>query len=257
MPFVKWMLDRARNAPLLHFISVIPLLLGVCSMALAQIPLPRPRPADIPGDQSQQSTAQPSRCQQQLAGIADFSAVPPITGPGECVANDLVSLNSVLLADKHRVLVSPSAVLRCQMAEAVTRWLRDDVAPTIATLGSSLRAIETLDSFVCRGRNYASGGKVSEHGRANALDVRAFKLSDGRTIGLTDVNVSKFVRENLRQSACVRFTTVLGNGADAYHESHVHLDLLQRSNNLQNMPMGCARHHRNGGACGEEGDGGG
>jgi hypothetical protein len=86
---------------------------------------------------------------------------------------------------------------------------------------------------VCRRRNYASEGKISEHGRANALDVRALKLADGRTIGLTDVNVSKSVRENLRLSACVRFTTVLGNGADAYHESHVHLDLIERGNNYR------------------------
>lgn len=42
--------------------------------------------------------------------------------------------------------------------------------------------------------------------------------------------VDKSLRENLRQSACTRFTTVLGNGADPYHESHVHLDLIERRN---------------------------
>jgi hypothetical protein len=220
-----------RKAPLLQFIYAIPLLLSAFSISLAEVPLPRPRPAEIPGDQSRQSTtAQSSQCQQQLAGLAEFRAMPPITGPGECVADDVVALDSVLLPDKHRVVLSPSAVLRCPMAETVTHWLRDDVAPIIATLGTSLRGVETLDSFVCRRRNYASGGKISEHGRANALDVRALKLADGRTIGLADVQVSKSLRENLRQSACLRFTTVLGNGADAYHESHVHLDLLERSN---------------------------
>ena len=63
--------------------------------------------------------------------------------------------------------------------------------------------------------------------------MRALKLADGRTIGLTDTQMSKPMRENLRQSACVRFTTVLGNGADAYHESHVHLDLIERRNNYR------------------------
>lgn len=223
--------NHRRKTPLLQLIYVVTLLLSVFSTALAEIPLPRPRPADIPGDQSRQSTtAQSSQCQQQLAGLAEFKALPPITGPGECVANDVVALDSVVLPDKHRVVLSPSAVLRCPMAETVTHWLRDDVAPIIATLGASLRGIETLDSFVCRGRNGATGGKLSEHGRANALDVRALKLADGRTIALTDEKVSKPLRENLRQSACVRFATVLGNGADAYHESHVHLDLLERSN---------------------------
>jgi hypothetical protein len=113
------------------------------------------------------------------------------------------------------------------MAEAVAHWLRDDVAPVIATLGTSLRGIETLASFECRPRNGITGGKISEHSHANALDVHSLKLADGRAIWLTDETVSKSLRENLRQSACARFTTVLGNGADPYHESHVHLDLLE------------------------------
>jgi hypothetical protein len=83
------------------------------------------------------------------------------------------------------------------MAETVTRWLRDDVAPIIATLGTSLRGVATLDSFACRRRNYASKGEI---GRPNALDVRALKLADGRTIGLTDVQVSKPVSTLVRSS---------------------------------------------------------
>ena len=230
--------DRAiiyrRKIPFLNFIYVFALLVSACSMALAEIPLPRSRPTDIPGDQSRQSpTTQSSQCQQQLAGLAEFKPIPPITGPGECVANDVVSLELVLLPDGHRVVLSRSVVLRCSMAETVAHWVRDDVAPIIATLGSSLRSIETLDSFVCRGRNGATSGKISEHGRANALDVRALKLADGRSIALTDIQISKPMRENLRQSACVRFTTVLGNGADGYHDGHVHLDLIERSNNYK------------------------
>jgi hypothetical protein len=119
------------------------------------------------------------------------------------------------------------------MAEAVTHWIRDDVAPTIAALGKSLRSVETLDSFDCRRRNGLTDAKISEHGRANALDVSAFKLANGGAIGLTDASVAKSLREKLRQSACSRFSTVLGNGADAYHDSHVHLDLLERSNHYR------------------------
>ena len=32
----------------------------------------------------------------------------------------------------------------------------------------------------------------------------------------------------MRDSACRRFTTVLGPGSDSYHESHIHLDLIER-----------------------------
>jgi hypothetical protein len=107
------------------------------------------------------------------------------------------------------------------------------VAPTIAALGKSLRGVETLDSFDCRRRNGVKDAKISEHGRANALDVRAFKLANGAAIELTDASADKSLREKLRQSACSRFSTVLGNGADAYHDSHVHLDLLERSNHYR------------------------
>jgi hypothetical protein len=218
-----------RKARFARIVCVIGILLGETAIAVAEIPLPRPRPADISSDLTS-TNPETSLCQQQLGRFAEFKALPPITGPGECLANDVVALDSVSLPDQHRIVLSPPATLRCPMAEAIAFWLRDDVAPAIATLGASLRGVETLDSFVCRGRNGASGGKISEHGRANALDVRALELADRRTIGLTDEIVPKTLRENLRQSACTRFTTVLGNGADAYHESHVHLDLLERRN---------------------------
>jgi hypothetical protein len=198
------------------------------------IPLPRARPADIPSDRSTLGAEAPvSQCQSRLAEIAAFKPLPPITGPGECTATDVVALDAVLLADGHRIAFSRAATLRCAMAEAVTHWIRDDVAPTIAALGKSLRGVEPLDSFDCRRRNGIKNAKISEHGRANALDVRSFKLANGAAIELTDASVAKPLREKLRQSACARFSTVLGNGADAYHDSHVHLDLIERSNHYK------------------------
>ena len=128
---------------------------------------------------------------------------------------------------------SPVVTLQCSMAEVVSHWIRDDVAPTLDSLGMSLRGIETLELFGCRSFNGISGAKLSEHGHANALDVRSLKLANGTVIELTNATVSKALREQLRQTACARFSTVLGNGADAYHENHVHIDLMQRSNNYR------------------------
>ena len=216
-------------------LGVIAFLLATTVAVMAEmIPLPRARPVDIPGDSSTiGAEAVVSPCRLRLAEIAAFKPLPSITGPGDCTATDVVALDAVLLADGHRIALSPAATLRCPMAEAVTHWIRDDVAPTIAALGKSLRGVETLDSFDCRRRNGITDAKISEHGRANALDVRAFKLTNGAAIELTDASVAKSLREKLRQSACARFSTVLGNGADAYHDSHVHLDLLERSNHYK------------------------
>jgi hypothetical protein len=216
-------------------LGVVAFLLATTVAVMAEvIPLPRARPVDIPGDASTVGAeATVSPCQSRLAEIAAFKPLPPITGPGDCTATDVVALDVVFLPDGHRIALSPTATLRCPMAEAVTHWIRDDVAPTIAGLGKSLRGVETLDSFDCRRRNGIKDEKTSEHGRANALDVRALKLTNSAAIELTDASVAKPLREKLRQSACARFSTVLGNGADAYHDSHVHLDLIERSNHYR------------------------
>jgi hypothetical protein len=109
------------------FLGVFALLYAVGSAATAvTIPVPRERPGDrssTPG-----TNAEPSPCQLRLDEIAVFRPSPPITGPGECTASDVVAVDAVLLPDNHRVVISPSVTLRCPMAEAVAHWIRDDVA---------------------------------------------------------------------------------------------------------------------------------
>jgi hypothetical protein len=216
-------------------VSAIVLLMGNAVAVKAEtVPVPRERPPVLqdqilaPKAESERST-----CQLQLSEIAEFTSVPSITGPGECTATDVVNVNAVLLPDNHRVVFSPVVTLQCSMAEVVAHWIRDDVAPTLDTLGMSLRGVETLESFGCRSFNGISGAKLSEHGHANALDVRSLRIANGTVIELTNATVSKSLREHLRQTACTRFSTVLGNGADAYHENHVHIDLMQRTNNYK------------------------
>src|ERR1700730_13709771 len=127
-------------------------LLAVSSVGTAgTIPVPRERPEVVSGEQSPtpETAIAPS---------------PPITGPGECAATDVVKVDAVLLPDKHRVALSPPVILRCPMAEAVAQWITSDVAPTIAAVGTPLRSIESLDSFDCRPRNGIAGAQLSEHG---------------------------------------------------------------------------------------------
>ena len=169
-----------------------------------------------------------SACLMRLSKLAEFQQLPPIVGPDECGAPDAVLLQRVILPDQTKVVVAPPATLRCTMAEEVARWLREDVAPAALKLGSPLRGLDEAGSYECRGFNRVVGAPLSQHGRANALDVRALRLGDGRVIGLTDVGIAKNWREGLRTSACARFTTVLGPGSDGYHEEHIHLDLAER-----------------------------
>jgi hypothetical protein len=175
----------------------------------------------------------PSECQLRLAKVAVFQPLPVLVGPGECGATDAVLLQTVILPDQTKVAVEPAATLRCPMAEQITQWVRDDVAPATVKFGAPLRALDNFDSYECRGRNRVRGATLSEHGRADALDVRLFKLADGQSIVLTDVNADKDWRDGIKASACARFSTVLGPGSDGNHEEHIHLDLAERHNNYK------------------------
>jgi hypothetical protein len=160
--------------------------------------------------------------------IAIAPSIPTINGPGACGGQDLVRLEAVVLADNKHVAVKPAAILRCTMAAAIADWIRSDMAPFAQSLGTSLTDLDNFDSFECRGRNRVSGAKMSEHGRANAIDIRALKFTNGQSLSLTDRGVAREQREAVLRSACARFTTVLGPGSDWYHEDHIHLDLAER-----------------------------
>jgi hypothetical protein len=140
----------------------------------------------------------------------------------------MIELNAVLLPSRKRVEVRPAAILRCVMAESFAAWVRDEVSNHITAREDTLRSVDTLGSYECRGRNGVADAKVSEHGKGNAIDVRALILAGGRRLDLTDETASKTLRDDLRDTACHRFTTVLGPGADSYHGNHIHLDILER-----------------------------
>jgi hypothetical protein len=179
------------------------------------------------------AAAAPSACQIRLGKIATFKPLPTLVGPGDCGATDAVLMDTIILPDQSRVAVTPEATMRCPMAEAIAQWIREDVAPAVKTFGAPLRVLDNFDSYECRGRNRQRAAVLSEHGRADALDVRAFKLADGQSISLTDVTVNKDFRESMKTSVCTRFMTVLGPGSDGFHEEHIHLDLAERRNNYK------------------------
>jgi len=219
----------------------------------AKIPLPKPRPAEAPkapdeaapeadGKPSPDKPAeaapppekQVSACRLALTEeIAIAPSIPDIRGPGGCGGEDLVRLEAIVLPDKRKVAVKPAAILRCTMASAIADWVRKDMVPLATSLGSAIADLDNFDSFECRGRNRIAGAMLSEHGKANALDVRAIKLANGQSIGLTDRTMSRDVRERVLHSVCARFSTVLGPGSDWYHEDHIHLDLAQRRNDYR------------------------
>jgi len=212
-------------------LPTIVLLLAAASTAAAHdIPLPRPRPPALGTAAAPAEPPEPSPCQQRLTASnrVVFSPLPPLTGAGGCGAPDVVRLDAVVMPDRTRVAFLPPPTLRCSMAAAIGDWVREEIGPAAAELGAPLRSIENYDSYDCRGQNRIKGARLSEHGRANALDIRSVKLADGKSFRLADAAVARAFRERIRRSACARFMTVLGPGSDGYHEEHIHVDLAER-----------------------------
>jgi hypothetical protein len=133
------------------------------------------------------------------------------------------------------VALDRSVMLSCSMVPALTRWLATDVQPAaLAAFGSPVIEMRSFGSYSCRRRNNARRGRLSEHAFANAIDVKGFRLADGRETmvlgGWTGTPEERAFWRDVAYGACQRFTTVLGPGtSDGHHENHLHLDLARHS----------------------------
>ena len=213
--------SHARNA---GYLAALLLLAMELRASRAEPPPNVTKPAPVAA-----GPAEPSECMLRLKGSAAFTPLPAISGPGECGGADLVRLDAVLMPDRSRVALSPPATMRCTMAEAVVQFVRSEVGPAAAELGAPLASVTTADAYSCRNRNREQAGKLSEHARANALDIGAVTLANRTTHALTSVAVPEAFRARMREAACRFFTTVLGPGSDSYHNEHIHLDRAERS----------------------------
>ena len=151
-------------------------------------------------------------------------------GAGACGTGEAVELAAVTLADGSRVAIEPAATLNCAMAEGLARWVREDLAPSAARVGQPFKALKNYASYDCRGRNRNPFAMMSEHGRANAIDIRGFESVEGRWRFIDSPDMPKALMAEMKRGACERFMTVLGPGSDGYHENHIHVDLAERAN---------------------------
>jgi hypothetical protein len=140
------------------------------------------------------------------------------------------ALGAVQLLDIGTPVTNLGA-MTCPLAAAFTRWVREAVQPSAkAWLGSPVVRIESFGTYSCRPLNGQAGARLSEHGRANAVDVGAFVLGDGRRITVLagwngeDEDVRRFLRA-VHDAGCRRFAVGLGPDANTFHRDHLHFDL--------------------------------
>lgn len=132
-----------------------------------------------------------------------------------------------LAGDEGPLGVSNIGPVTCPVSSAFAAWARFGVDRAARQVfGSPLATIQTMGSFACR--NVAGTSRRSGHASADAIDIGAFVLADGRRISVRDGwRGDESEREFLRivqRSACRRFDTVLGPDYNADHRDHFHLE---------------------------------
>lgn len=204
-------------------------LLGACnalpgSRAPERVPTgPISRPAVPP-----EPTPQARRCLADLGDSAvRFTAQTDAYYGAGCSTINAVRLDG-LTGDTGNIALTNLGAVTCPLAQTFAGWARygvDRAARQI--LGSALIRIETMGSYSCR--DVAGTGRRSAHARAEAIDVAAFVLADGRKVSVLgdwnagDAAEREFLR-TVQRSACKRFGTVLGPDYNAAHANHFHLE---------------------------------
>jgi hypothetical protein len=178
-----------------------------------------------------------SNCKVALKDIVlEFEALPAFGGPKACGSAAPLWVTSIA-----GITLSPPIITNCDMAEELYGWIGTSLAVGAADdLGKQLVQVNTASDYACRRRNSLATEKLSEHGKANALDISSLQFSDGTQMSIkgdwsgikAKLGISKKASflTRIRRDACIRFTTVLGPGTDKYHGDHFHVDLAQRRN---------------------------
>lgn len=157
------------------------------------------------------------------------SGMAPVRVPDRHSETGCVVEDAVLLPSGLR-LAPRGPTVSCRVAAAWTLWERHALQPAARRhLGTEVAGLRHLGTYNCRNVNHAATGRRSEHATANAIDLAAFVLADGREVRLSrDWNggppEAGFLRA-VRDGACRWFRGVLGPDHNAAHADHFHLDM--------------------------------
>ena len=191
----------------------------------------------------------PAGCMAALVqtGMAYDLLPDRVTGPG-CGFTNAVRLRAA------GVRIGPALPLSCPMALSFFMWERHALQPAAKRhFGQRVVAVEHLGSYACRNINRGEGSPPdgaqapnelrSRHATADALDIAAFTLEDGRRITVrkdwmngqaaalhtpvmqgTPGKPQAQMLADAHEGACRFFPGVLGPDYNAVHRDHFHLE---------------------------------
>lgn len=160
----------------------------------------------------------------------DATVVGPQPDP-RCTVADPVRLTGLQLGDGGAVSFPDGPTVACATATVFASFVRDLLAPLAkGSYGAALDAVWTGPGLECRSRDHIPGAKLSAHGEGLAVDIAQIRLADKRVIevGRPRTDLDTGFETAARAGGCGYFHTALGPGADAFHETHWHFDLIPR-----------------------------
>lgn len=218
--------------------AALSVIIAGCSMvpegrSIARAPIAPPSVRSAPAVLAAPPRADTRQCITALSKAqVRFTPVPDQTFGAGCSQLGSVRLSAIALTNAARgrdeLAISNIGPVRCELAQRFAGWAQFGVARAAEQmLGSPLVRIETMGSYACR--NIAGSLKLSQHAHANAIDVAAFVLADGRRIsvkqGWNGTSQERAFLRTIHASACKRFGTVLGPEYNAAHQDHLHVDM--------------------------------
>jgi hypothetical protein len=158
------------------------------------------------------------------AGIR-FIALPVRAEGPHCGYDDAVRLQPGGAATIAWHPAGPAA--SCRIAASLALWEWDVVEPAaLARFGRRVVAIDHFGTYNCR--RIAGSASMSEHARADAIDVAGFRLDDGRLISVAsdwrDRGAKGRFLHQVRDGGCRLFALTLSPDYNAAHRDHLHFD---------------------------------
>ena len=167
-------------------------------------------------------------CMSLARDTTGFETVP--SEPREASEPCGWTVARVVYGRDDTVLQPGEANMQCPLSIAAFLWLREVESLARDRYGESLAAVHHMGTYSCRRQRGNGSGRWSEHAFANAWDIGALELADGRLIRVLtewngdDADHRAFLRD-VRDAACRVFNVTLSPDYNAAHRDHFHVDM--------------------------------
>lgn len=119
-----------------------------------------------------------ARCTQLLKGVDAVTVPEAPFRKGDC--GTMAPVRLISIGKSPEITFSPQPVVTCDLVLGLVKWMKNEVQPAARKhLKAEVVRVDSMSDYSCRMAYGRVGNKLSEHGKANALDIRSFVTRKG------------------------------------------------------------------------------